>query len=101
MRLLLALVSAHFICDFPLQSDWIGKNKSPITGGTIWPWVMAAHAATHATGTYVVSGSVKAAMFQFAAHALIDIGKCLGAYGFHTDQTLHLTCAVALAVSCS
>lgn len=96
MDMLLGLIASHFVCDFALQSDWVGKHKSPRCGQSFWPWVMAAHAATHAAGTYVVTGSTAAALFQFFAHAWIDIGKCLGAIGFHVDQVAHLCCAVAI-----
>lgn len=93
MDVLLGLVASHFVCDYTLQSEWTARNKSPRYGTRIWPWVLCAHAMTHAAGTYVVTRSIPCAVAQFVAHAVIDAGKCCGLFGFHFDQCLHLLCA--------
>jgi len=95
---LLGLIASHFVCDFTLQTDWIGKNKSPRSGNGIWPWVLAAHAMTHAVGIYVVTRSIPCAVAQFFAHAAIDAMKCCGVIGFHRDQCLHLLFAALLCI---
>lgn len=98
MKVFLGLLASHFICDFALQSDWVGKHKSPKSGVAFWPWVMSAHAMTHAAGNYVVTGSILIAAFQFAMHFVIDFGKCLGWLTFNQDQIAHIVCCVLLAV---
>lgn len=108
MIVLFAMVLSHFVCDFALQSDWIAKNKNrhaspagydPKLHGpqqTIWPWVLTSHAATHAAGIWVATGSPVAAFAELIAHWVIDFGKCDRRYGIHTDQILHLVTKVAI-----
>jgi hypothetical protein len=100
---------SHFVCDYPLQSDWIARSKSRHAGppaaydpklhgpvATIWPWVLTAHAATHAAGVYVVTQRTDAALLEWVAHWMIDFCKCERWFGIHTDQCLHLLTKVAI-----
>lgn len=49
--LLIAFQFKHFICDYPLQNTYmLGKM-----GATNWVKPLAAHAAVHAIGTFVVA----------------------------------------------
>ena len=102
---------AHFVCDYPLQSDWIARSKSRHAGppaaydpklhgpvARIWPWVLTAHAATHAAGVLLVTGSMVAASFELVAHWLIDYCKCERWYGLNVDQCLHLFTKALIAV---
>jgi hypothetical protein len=40
---------AHFLCDYPLQGDWLAKAKNPmltpVEGESIWKGAMAGHCA--------------------------------------------------------
>ena len=49
-HMLFVLVVAHFLCDFPLQGDFLAKAKNPEAPlpGVPWQWAMLAHAAIHA-----------------------------------------------------
>jgi hypothetical protein len=98
---LLWLVVGHFVADFPLQTDWIAKFKnrhnasSPPPGQsqqTPWPWIMTAHAATHAAAVLAITGSPWKCAAEFVCHWLMDFAKCEGAWNLHIDQCLHLTC---------
>ncbi len=98
------LVLGHFVADYPLQSDFIAKGKnrfrpvdpSTIPPGqkpmTIWPWVLTAHAATHAAAVFIVTGSAILALAELISHWLIDYGKCANRYGIHADQVAHIAC---------
>lgn len=103
---LVALALGHFVADYPLQSDFIAKGKNrfrPVdpasippgqTPQTVWPWILTAHAATHAAAVYLVLGRADLALAELVAHWAIDYGKCANRYGIHADQAMHLICKV-------
>lgn len=94
LELFIALLAVHLLADFPFQSDFVARWKDPCRAGDCgeWPWVMAAHAATHGVGVYLVTGSFGLALLEFLWHFAIDYYKCLGVFGFQVDQWLHVAC---------
>ena len=92
------LVLSHFVADYPLQSEFMAKHKSPLNSLAAAPWgyVLASHAAVHAIGVYLVTGSAVLSVIEFLLHSYIDYGKCLGFFGIHVDQALHLIVKVFL-----
>ena len=90
--MLYLLFLSHFVADYPLQSEFMAKHKSPLNSLPAAPWgyVMASHAAVHALGVYLVTGSVVLSAAELVLHAQIDTGKCIGVFGIHVDQGLHL-----------
>jgi len=76
----------HFLCDFPLQTQYmLGKFK----GGDEWKGPLTAHAAVHGAGTLLVGLcfapaygiAILLALCDFAAHFTIDRLKVLkGSY---------------------
>ncbi len=99
----IALVTAHALCDYPLQGDFMAKAKSRVAGipGVPWYQAMAAHAAIHAGAVAIILGDWRFFPLEFFAHALIDDEKCCGNIDYNTDQALHLACkAVYLAFAC-
>lgn len=96
LTLLLALIAAHALCDYPLQGDFLSraKNRAAPIPGVPWYQAMAAHAAIHAGAVALLTGSVWLALAEFAAHAVIDDLKCRGRLSFNADQALHLACKV-------
>lgn len=96
LELAIKLLAAHALCDYPLQGDYLAKTKSPwIAGnGLLWIHSLTAHAMIHAGAVLLVTGSAWLAMAEFVCHWLIDLGKCAGKYGYHTDQLLHIACKV-------
>ena len=97
------LLVAHAVADFPLQGTFLVQAKNPwgppIAGERIWPWALSAHALVHAGGVYLVTQSVWLSMAEFVCHALLDIGKCRGMYGFHVDQAGHVAVKIAIALA--
>lgn len=93
--MLFYLLCSHFVCDYPLQSDFIavGKNpaKSPLNG-VHWFWIMCGHAFTHGAGVSVVTGSVALGIAETVAHFFIDLAKCKGMTTCNEDQLLHILC---------
>jgi hypothetical protein len=92
------LLCSHFVCDYPLQSDFIAVGKSPKKGslnGVPWPYTMAGHAFTHGAGVSMVTGSVVLGIAETVAHFIIDVLKCYGITNIHIDQALHIACKLA------
>lgn len=97
LELLFWLTAAHFAADFPLQSDFIARNKHP-SATSVWGWVLSAHAAVHAAFVGLILSPILG-LAEFAAHALTDHAKGQGWLGrepgaFHIDQLLHLAAKV-------
>lgn len=91
-----AFVVVHALADFPLQGDYIAKQKSRGQADSFSVWVIAlsAHCVIHAGGVWLVSGSLAFGIAELGAHALIDGCKGEGRFGMVTDQLLHLACKV-------
>ncbi len=91
-----AFVVMHALADFPLQGDYIAKQKSRAQADSFSVWVIAlsAHCVIHAGGVWLVSGSLAFGIAELGAHALIDGYKGEGKIGIVADQVLHLACKV-------
>ena len=94
MRELFGLLVGHAVADFGLQSEWMGKHKSPHESLPYVPWyyVLGAHGVIHGGAVYLVTGSVVFGVAETVLHSVIDLGKCRGYYGIHVDQGFHLVC---------
>lgn len=90
----------HFICDYPLQGDFLSraKNHKKPFPGVPWCWAMVAHCTIQAAGVWLVSGSSILAVIEFVAHFIIDFLKCDGKIDFNVDQILHLGFKLIFAV---
>lgn len=100
--MLTLLVAAHFIADFPLQTDAIAAGKNRNLGrlkfGVNWWYWLTAHSMTHGVAVGLVTGNALLGTSEAVAHWLIDYGKCERWFGLHVDQALHLLCKVAWIV---
>lgn len=94
-----ALAVAHALADFPLQGDFIARQKSRAssTGTSEWIICLCAHALIHAGGVWLVTGSIWLGAVELVLHAGIDFGKGEEKFGLAADQLLHLACKVAYA----
>ena len=81
----------HFLCDYPLQTQYmLGKFK----GGCEWKLPLTAHAAVHAAGTLVIGLcfapvfgiAMLLALLDFAAHFGIDRLKVVKGSYSQTDK---------------
>jgi uncharacterized membrane protein (DUF485 family) len=104
------MLCGHALMDYPLQTDFIAKNKCPGHGSRAVPWyyIMAAHAALHgmavtsAIGLSVgrlTPGTVLAGIYETVLHFFIDVLKCENCIGIHVDQLLHVACKLTWAAS--
>jgi hypothetical protein len=95
--LVVLLLGAHALADYPLQGDFLAKakNRSAPIPGVPWRVALASHAAIHALFVAVILGSWQLAVAEFVAHYIIDDVKCRGKVSFTVDQVLHLQCKAA------
>lgn len=96
ITILLLLVFAHALADYPLQGDFLSKakNRTAPLPGVPWYQALGAHAAIHAGFVGIITGSIWLALAEFIAHALIDDAKCRGVLTFNQDQLAHMACKV-------
>jgi len=89
---LFLLLLAHFVCDHPLQTDFVARHKCPkaTLGAVPWYYVMLGHCATHAAAVYLVTWRPILAALELVTHFAIDWAKCEGRFGIHTDQLIHV-----------
>ena len=92
LEMLLLLLAAHCLCDYPLQGDFMaqGKNRNTHVGRDIWHMILPAHAAIHAGAVLLVTGSVVAFIVEFLSHSAIDYLKCENKITFAQDQAAHV-----------
>ena len=92
---LTALLLAHILADFLFQTHWMVANKSTAKG-------LAAHGAVVLVTLIVCTGGMHPALLWLTAlHVVIDLGKTRmprGLTAFLTDQALHATSLLALAI---
>lgn len=99
-HLLMLLVFAHFLADYPLQGDFLAKAKNrnaPIPGVPWWQ-AMTAHCGIHAGFVLVLTSCWPLALGEFLIHWATDHAKCRGRIGYNTDQLIHFACKVAWAL---
>lgn len=100
MTLLLLLLAAHCLCDYPLQGDFLAKAKNRVAPlpGVPWYQALGAHALIHGGAVALLTGVWWLGLAEALAHAAIDDGKCRGKLSFNQDQALHVGCKVAWVV---
>ena len=100
LALFFAFAIMHALADFPLQGDYIAKQKVRRNADNLSVWIVAliAHCTIHAGGVWLVSGSMMLGGAEFVLHFLIDVGKGEEKFGLIADQMLHLACKLAYAL---
>lgn len=100
LAVFLALAVAHALADFPLQGDYLARQKTRVTASSSEEWIVAlsAHSLIHAGAVWLVTGSMILGAVELVLHALIDLAKGERKFGLVTDQILHLSCKAAYAV---
>ena len=86
---LFLLIACHFLCDYPLQGDYLARGKAD---GPMRLWHLIAHATIHGGAVSFVTGSVLLGVAETVAHALIDEAKTKNELTYAGDQGLHVAC---------
>jgi len=101
IEMLFILLSAHALCDYPLQGDFLAKAKNSndkdivkFMGEGFWVHALVSHSLIHGGAVALVTGSVALGVAETICHALIDHGKCQNKFNIHVDQALHVACKV-------
>lgn len=98
--ILLYLISGHFLCDYPLQGDFIGKFKNRNVNNKMnppfipWWHLMTAHSFIHGGMVALITGSLILGLIETVLHFMIDVLKCEGYTNIHVDQLLHILCKI-------
>lgn len=95
LTLALMLIGAHWVCDYPLQGDFLAKAKFE---GPLRVYHLVAHAGIHGAAVALVTGNVWLGLAEWAAHIVIDELKVRGKTSFAVDQTLHVLCKLVWLV---
>jgi hypothetical protein len=98
--LFFAFLVIHTLADFPLQGDYLARQKVRKNASSKTDWLIAltAHSIIHSGGVWLVTGSLGFGLTEFALHWLIDLAKGEGKFGVVVDQSLHLLCKIAYVV---
>jgi len=104
--LLFLLICGHALCDYPLQSDFMAKEKNPwnpidmnrVPPGQkpqiFWYWVLSSHALIHGGCVALITGSLGFGIAETVCHWIIDIVKCAGWTNIDDDQFMHVCCKI-------
>ncbi len=100
LALFAAFIVIHALVDFPLQGDYIAKQKARrhADNQSVWIVALTAHCVIHGGGVWLISGSLAFGFVELVLHALIDLGKGEEKFGLVTDQLLHVACKLAYAL---
>ena len=96
-----ALAVLHALADFPLQGEYLAKQKVRENADGTSEWIVAlfAHSLIHAGAVWLVTGSKLLGIVELVLHAGIDAAKGKGRFGLLTDQALHLGCKMIYVVA--
>ena len=95
--ILLKLIAGHFLCDYPLQGDFIGKFKNRNISrdfGIPWWHLMTAHAMIHAGMIAIITNRIDLSIIEFLIHFITDCLKCEKWIDIHVDQFIHILCKI-------
>jgi len=92
--MLLYLIAAHAICDFPLQGRNLSRPKNRLEPDFVWWLAMFYHAVIHGAAVGLITGSLGLGLAEIAMHAATDFSKGRRWIGFYTDQAIHVACKV-------
>lgn len=95
--MLLLLIAAHALCDYPLQGDFLAraKNRTNQLPGVPWYQALGAHAMIHGGAVALLTGIWWLGVAEVVAHFAIDDAKCRGRLSFNQDQAAHVLCKCA------
>ena len=94
ITLLLLLLFAHALADYPLQGDFLAKAKFGTIPGIPGWYALATHSLIHAGFVLWLTDLLMLFTVEFVAHYVIDTLKIKNRISFLTDQALHIACKV-------
>lgn len=100
MNTLFALLGAHALADYPLQGEFLSKEKNRANPLPKMPWyhALGAHALIHGAAVAAITKSPALGLAETVIHAITDDLKCSGRLSFNQDQAIHIGCKVLWAI---
>jgi hypothetical protein len=102
VALLVLLIMAHFVADYPLQGEFLAIQKNPWLpqDKKFAPWyqAMTAHCFIHAGFVFLITSNIWLGLAEFVVHFITDIKKCWGNITYNEDQFLHIACKVVWVI---
>ena len=106
IMMLIALLGAHALADYPLQGDFLSKakNRTAPIPGVPWQQALAAHCIIQGAAVAIITGLWWLFVAEAVIHWFTDDAKCRGRISFNVDQAIHVGCkllwwVIALAVA--
>lgn len=96
ISILFLLVAAHWVCDYPLQGQFLAEAKQH---GPLRVYHLVAHSGIHGAAVFLITGSIWLGLIEWMAHTIIDNEKCRGKSSFAIDQAAHIACKVIIAIT--
>jgi hypothetical protein len=90
--MLLYLIAAHAVCDYPLQGDFLSRQKNRLVPGASWRLALAYHAIIHGVAVQLITGSWLLCGAEILIHAGTDYSKGRKWISFNQDQAIHVAC---------
>ncbi len=94
---LIALLAAHALADYPLQGDFLSKakNRTAPIPGVPWYQALGAHVVIQGASVALITGIWWLFIAEAVIHWFTDDAKCRGKIDFNTDQAIHVACKFA------
>ena len=89
LTLYLYFLGAHWLCDYPLQGQFLSDAKS---NGPLRIYHLIAHAGIHGAAVALITGNVWLGFVELILHTIIDELKVRKITSFSIDQSLHILC---------
>ena len=91
------LVASHFLFDYPLQGDFLARQKGT---GTRWSqrYHTLGHSIIHGGAVALLCNSLWLGVAETVIHYITDRNKVRGNISYLTDQTIHISCKVLWVV---
>lgn len=95
LELLILLVAAHYLCDYPLLTEAlvIDRRRKATRSWVFW---LTFHASTHGVAVGLITGSIWLGLLEWVLHWMIDFYRADERYSIHVDQALHLLCKLLI-----
>lgn len=96
IEMLILLLAAHWVADYPLQGDFLATAKAE---GPLRVYHLIAHAGIHGVAVFLVTGSLTLGLAEWALHAVTDEAKVRGKTSFAVDQAIHVICKMVWVIA--
>lgn len=96
ITMLILLIGAHALADYPLQGDFLSKAKNRINPikGVPYYQAMGAHVAIHGAFVVLITGLWWLFICEAVIHWITDDAKCSSKITFNQDQFIHIICKI-------